>query len=201
MKNTVIFGGTFNPPHLGHIEIINNVLNMPSTDSVIVIPTAVPPHKVCSFLACDADRLEMCKIATEHLSRVSVSDMELIRGGKSYTYETLKKIKAENPDLQLAFVCGGDMIVTFKEWFRYKDILKLAQIIAVHRAGTDDSEFDNAVKDLLNAGGIISVLDGEIADISSTKIKENINNKEYLLKYLPEKVYDYIIKNNVYSGE
>ncbi len=201
MKNTVIFGGTFNPIHLGHIEIINNVLALSSTQNVIVMPTAVPPHKVSSDLACDADRFEMCKLATEHIEGVEVSDLELIRGGKSYTYETLKRIKSDNTDIKLSFVCGGDMIVTFKEWYRFQDILKLAEIIAVRRVGVDNVEFDNAVSELVTLGGVVNVLKGEITDISSTEIKKHITNKDYLLKFLPEKVYNYIKDNNLYFGE
>ena len=200
MKNTVIFGGTFNPIHSGHIEIINNVLKLSSTERVIVMPTAVPPHKISGDLACDADRFEMCKIATEHLKNVEVSDLELIRGGKSYTYETLKSIKKDNKDACLAFVCGGDMIVTFKEWYRFKDILKLAEIIAVRRVGIDNTEFNKAVAELITLGGVINVLKGDITDISSTEIKKNIGNKDYLLKFLPEKVYNYIKENKLYSG-
>ncbi len=201
MKNTVIFGGTFNPIHLGHLEIIKNVLNLQDTQNVIVMPTAVPPHKVCNTLACDADRFEMCKLAVSGLENVTVSDLELIRGGKSYTYETLKKFKSENPNIKLAFVCGGDMIVSFKEWYRYKDILTLAEIIAVRRAGINKTDFDNAVKNLLNEGGDITVLDGEITDISSTQIKNNISNEEFLLNYLPKSVYNYIKDNELYIGE
>lgn len=201
MKNTVIFGGTFNPIHLGHIEIINSVLELPFTEKVIVMPTAIPPHKVCANLACDADRYEMCRLATEDIPNTSVSDLELIRGGKSYTYDTLKRIKNDNPDIKLSFVCGADMIVTFKEWYRYTDILKMADIIAVRRVGTDNTRFDNAVSDLITSGGVIHVLKGQITDISSTQIKEHINDREYLLKFLPEKVYGYIIENNLYGGE
>lgn len=201
MKNTVIFGGTFNPIHLGHIEIINNVLALSSTESVVVMPAAVPPHKVSNDLACDADRFEMCKLATEHLDNVEVSDLELIRGGKSYTYDTLKRIKSDNSDIKLSLVCGGDMIVTFKEWYRFQDILKLTEIIAVRRAGINNAEFDKAVVELVTLGGVVNVLKGEITDISSTEIKKHIDNKDYLLRFLPEKVYSYITDNNLYCGE
>ncbi|MBR3961727.1 MAG: nicotinate (nicotinamide) nucleotide adenylyltransferase [Clostridia bacterium] len=201
MKNTVIFGGTFNPIHSGHIEIIRNVLALPNTEKVIVMPTAVPPHKVSDNLACDADRFEMCKLACSNMINVEVSDLELLRGGKSYTYETLKKIKNENPTVKLAFVCGGDMIVTFKEWYRYEDILKLAEIIAVRRAGIDEADFKKAVAELVTMGGVVNVLKGEITDISSTEIKKNIGNMSYLLSFLPEKVYEYIVNNNLYLGD
>ncbi len=201
MGNVVVFGGTFNPIHLGHIEIINKVLELNSTEKVIVMPASLPPHKISSDLACDADRFEMCKLATEEIENVEVSDLELIRGGKSYTYETLKQIKNSNPDIKLSLVCGGDMIVTFKEWYRFEDILKQVNIIAVRRIGVDNSEFDNAVRELINIGGVVDVLKGQITEISSTEIKKNIDNADYLTRFLPEKVYNYIRTNNLYSGD
>ena len=201
MENIVIFGGTFNPIHLGHLEIINKVLELNSTKKVIVMPTYLPPHKISADLACDADRFEMCKLAVENIPNVEVSDLELIRGGKSYTYDTLKQLRNIYPETEFSLVCGGDMIVTFKEWYRYMDVLRLADIIAVRRVGIDNTEFDNAVKELINIGGVIDVLKGEISEISSTEIKKNINNQEYLTKFLPEKVYTYIRNNNLYSGD
>ena len=201
MGNTVIFGGTFNPIHLGHVEIINTVAARPSTERVLVIPTAAPPHKVCSDLACDADRLEMCRIAAGGIQKVSVSDIELLRGGKSYTVETLRKIGRENPTDNLSLVCGGDMIVTFTTWYKYEEILKMAEIIAIRRVGVDNTEFDNAVKELINMGARITVLKSEIIGISSTEIREHLHDREFLLKYLPQGVYEYIAINNLYGGD
>ncbi len=201
MGNVVVFGGTFNPIHLGHVEIINKVLELNTTEKVIVMPTSLPPHKISTDLACDADRFEMCKLATEDINGVEVSDLELLRGGRSYTYDTLKQLKNIYPEIELSLVCGGDMIVTFKEWYRYEDVLKLADIIAVRRVGIDNIEFDNAVRELINIGGVIDVLKGEISEISSTEIKKNINNAQYLTKFLPQKVYNYIKANNLYSGD
>lgn len=201
MEKIVIFGGTFNPIHLGHVEIINKVLELDDYDRIIVMPTALPPHKISSDLACDADRFEMCRLATEGMEKVEVSDLELRRGGKSYTYDTLKNFKNSQPEIQLSLVCGGDMIVTFKNWYRFEDILKLAEIIAVRRVGIDNDRFKEAVVDLLNIGGVVEVLNGQICDISSTEIKKHLDNKEYLSRFLPEKVYNYIVNNNLYSGE
>ena len=201
MGNTVVFGGTFNPIHLGHIEIIESVANLDSTEKILVIPTSVPPHKVCADLACDADRMEMCRIAVEGIAKVEVSDMELLRGGKSYTVDTLKRIRKENPSAKLSLVVGGDMVVTFTEWYEYEKILSIADIIAVRRVGIDNTEFDIAVKNLINDGGRITVLKNTITGISSTEIKANISNDDFLKTYLPAGVVDYIKQNDLYSGE
>ena len=199
MKKTVIFGGTFNPIHYAHLEIIQNVLTLPSTEKVLVMPTATPPHKISDNLACDADRLEMCKLALSGVENVVVSDAELLRGGRSYTYDTLRHLRSNNPQEQFALVCGGDMIVTFKEWYKYKEILKNTEIIAIRRVGIDNTQFDEAVRDLINEGAVINVLKNHIMGISSTEIRENIDNDEYLLKYLPKCVLEYIRDNDLYG--
>lgn len=197
----VIFGGTFNPIHLGHCEIIANVAALKDVEQVIVMPAKTPPHKICTDLACDSDRLEMCKLATRNIDKTIVSDIELLRRGKSYTIDTLRHIKGREPQGDYALVCGGDMIVSFDQWYKYEDILDLVEIIAVRRVGIDQENFDKAVTKLVNLGGRITVLKNFITGISSTQIKENINNREYLLKYLDRDVYDYIISNGLYGAE
>ncbi len=199
MKRTAIFGGTFNPIHFAHLEIIQNVLAMPMVEKVIVMPTATPPHKISDNLACDADRFEMCKAALQGVKNVEVSDMEMLRGGRSYTYDTLRHIRSQRPTEKFALVCGGDMIVTFKEWYRYKDIIKNTDIIAIRRVGIDDTRFDEAVTDLINEGAVINVLKNYVIGISSTEIRKNIENDEYLLKYLPKTVLQYIRDNDLYG--
>lgn len=200
MKNTVIFGGTFNPPHLGHSEMLESVLKLENTEKVIVIPTSIPPHKLCNTLASDTDRLNMCKIAFGGRKGVTVSDLEMKRTGKSYTFDTLNELISLG-EKNIALVCGGDMIVTFNEWYRFRDILQTAQIIAFRRKGIDDGEFDTAVENLRNLGGRITVLECSIKGISSTEIRKNIKNSKYLLEYLPQGVYDYITEKGLYCGD
>ncbi len=200
MKDIIIFGGTFNPIHLGHIEIIKNIAR-DTEDTVLVMPSKIPPHKVCNDLASDNDRLQMCKIACADIPNVIVSEAELLHQGKSYTVETLKRLKKEHSDKRLTIVIGGDMLVTFKEWYKFKEILAVADIIAVRRVGVDDKQFDEAVIELINMGGRITVEKNTVIGISSTEIKQNINNDEYLKKYLPQVVIDYIKNNGLYIEE
>lgn len=201
MKKTVVFGGTFNPPHLAHMEIIDIVSSMTDTDELLMIPTDIPPHKECAALASNIERFEMCKIATAGKEKVTVSDIEIARGGKSYTFDTLCTIRNMNPQKELAIICGGDMISTFGEWYKYKDILKIAEIIAVRRRGINNTEFDASVQKLRNEGGVIFVIKTLVTGISSTQIREKINNTEYLLKYLPRGVYEYINSNGLYGED
>lgn len=199
MKNVVIFGGTFNPLHKGHIEIISALSRLDGTDEVLLIPDKIPPHKECEFLASDEDRLNMCKIAAKEFSNVSVSDIELKRTGKSYTIDTLKEIKHQNPDYNLSIAIGGDMLVSFDKWKDYKDILSLCRIICLGRGGVDKAQFSEKVQYFKSIGGEILVLDNEITEISSTLLRENMRDSDFTLKYIDNEIIEYIFKNNVYG--
>lgn len=201
MKKTVIFGGTFNPFHNGHAEILNILSDLCFVGDILLIPTFNPPHKVCDCLADNTHRLNMCKIASENFSNVTVSDIEIKRGGKSYTVDTLKTLKEQLKDRDLALVIGGDMLVSFKKWYKYSEILKMAQLIVFGRAGVSFDRFFDVKNSLENEGGQITFIDKKITDISSSRVRENIKDKEFLLKYLPIGVYEYIMDNGLYGGD
>ncbi len=191
-KMICVFGGTFNPIHSGHVEIAKSVLKLPNVEKLIIMPTYQPPHKEAADLASGVDRLNMCRIALAGEDNIEFSDLELSRGGASYTYDTvvaLNKIYKK----RIAIVCGGDMITTFSSWYRYRDILALADLIAYHRAGIADGEFADAVNALKAEGGNITVIDADITDISSSQIRNgNLN-------LLPKGVLEYIKANNLYG--
>ena len=199
MGKTVFFGGTFNPPHLAHRLMLEAAAKCKNIDKILVVPTNIPPHKeISGFCASGEDRLNMCQLLCKGIDICEVSDMELLRGGKSYSYDTLCILKEQYNDLQL--LIGGDMITTFDTWFNYKEILKIAEILAVRRPGIDNEAFDNSVDFMRNLGGIVKVIDAEMLDISSTIIRECLENGEFskLIDYLPNNIYEYIRENNLY---
>ena len=103
MGIVAIFGGTFNPIHSGHREIINHLSNTPNVDKVIIIPTKIPPHKETDILADSQDRLNMCSIIASKYNNVEVSDIELLRYGKSYTIDTILTLQEEYNDQKFTF--------------------------------------------------------------------------------------------------
>ena len=106
-----VFGGTFNPPHEGHKKLALEFMSRLSLDLLLIVPTYIPPHKLSDFLADGADRLEMCRLTFLPLGeKVSVSDMELRRHGKSYTVDTLRELKERYPKDELLFLMGSDML-------------------------------------------------------------------------------------------
>lgn len=199
MKTIAVFGGTFNPFHNGHMQMLKALTASDRIDKTLLIPSKIPPHKKVDFLAADEHRLNMCRLAAEVVKDAEVCDIELKRSGKSYTVDTLCELAAVYPNDRLALAVGGDMLTSFTSWRNYSDILKKAGLIAFRRADTDNRSFDCAVESLINEGADITVMDERITDISSTVIRESINDIDLLKKYLPENILKYIIQNKVYG--
>ncbi len=194
-----IFGGTFNPIHNGHIEIINEVLSIPDVERVLVIPTKIPPHKTVNYIADETDRLAMCKLAVGKLANVEISDIELKRQGKSYTIDTLKTLKELFPQNDLAITIGADMVVTFDEWKDFKTIISSARIITFSRVGTDFSDYFDGISFLRDHNADIYMVDRKISNISSSQIRDLLSNGNDASALIPDEVIKYIIEKNLYG--
>lgn len=196
---TGIFGGTFNPVHKGHIMLAEYCMESVGLDRIIMIPTAVPPHKISNDLASENDRLNMCKLACRGKENFFVSDIEIKRQGKSYTYETLTQLKEIYPDDHLYTIMGADMFLTLDRWKNPKIIFEKSSIITIPRDEENKLELENFYNDVLKAMGASSViLPNPVMSVSSTFIRENLDNFNLISDMLDKGVYDYIIKNNLY---
>ena len=109
MKKIAMFGGSFNPPHIGHLELAQAFIDRLSLDKLLLIPVFSPPHKSGSEMASAQHRLNMCKLLEKYNNKIEVSDIEVIRGGSSYTVDTLKALQALYPDDELFLIIGADM--------------------------------------------------------------------------------------------
>ncbi len=194
MGLTAIFGGTFNPFHIGHYEMLNVLQNDSNIDEIWIMPDKIPPHKVCDFLANDDDRIEMCKIVAEDFSKASLCLVEFEREGKSYSYDTIVYLKEKYPEKDFAFVVGGDMLVYFEKWYRADELMKLLPFIAFKRTDTDDSEFSSCAKKFSNMGMNITVKEDIIPNVSSSEFR-----KSNLKELLPEKIYNFIKERGIYG--
>lgn len=196
---TGIFGGTFNPVHKGHIMLAEYCMESVGLDRIIMIPTAVPPHKISKNLASEDDRLNMCKLACRGKENFFVSDIEIKRQGKSYTYETLTQLKEIYPDDHLYTIMGADMFLTLDRWKNPKIIFEKSSIITIPRDEENKLELENFYNNVLKAMGASSViLPNPVMSVSSTFIRENLDNFNLISDMLDKGVYDYIIKNNLY---
>lgn len=196
MALTAIFGGTFNPLHIGHYEMLSALQMDESIEKILLMPDRIPPHKVCDFLAPDEDRIEMCRLVVSDFSKAELCLTEFKRQGKSYTYDTILDLKTENPDTEFTFVCGGDMLVFFDKWNRYQELLKLIPFIVFKRSDTDINLFNRKVIEFSELGMKITVKEEIIPAVSSTYIRNNIDNAVGLV---PDKVYSYLKNRGIYN--
>ena len=196
-KRVGIFGGTFNPPHLGHVEAAKAFVKGADLDTLIIMPAFIPPHKeYLSTVSCE-QRLEMCNIAFKDVEKAVVSDLEISRGGKSYTYLTLTEL--ERDDIELYFLCGTDMILTMDTWKNPDIIFKKATICYIRRESDEDNtalikKKCEEYKDIY--GAVIIPIDAEVIEISSSEIR---NDKTVMTKYVSHGVADYIKKAGLYE--
>lgn len=192
---TAIFGGTFNPFHIGHYEMLSSLNNLPFVDRVLLLPDKIPPHKECDFLASDTDRIEMCRIVGEKFTKTELCLIEFERTGKSYTFDTLTELKKLYKDDSFLLVCGADMVTSFKAWYKWEDILKLCGLLCFDRKG--EKGFLKAIEDLRRLGADITVLNDSITDVSSTELRKAIKT-EKAQKLIPKEVYSFIIEKGLY---
>lgn len=195
-KMIVIFGGTFNPIHIGHEEIIKEIAEINGVDKIFLIPTKVPPHKDADFLASELHRMNMCKIVASRYNNVEVNDIEIKREGKSYTIDSVKLLKSKYPNHKFAITVGADMLTTFHLWKDYEKLLKEVSIIAFGRTSINNSAFVNSVEKLVALGADITVIEKDITDVSSTEIRNNVKANANLLD---DEIFNYILENNVYG--
>lgn len=196
---TGVFGGTFNPVHKGHIMLAEYCMDSVGLDRIIMIPTAVPPHKISKNLASENDRLNMCELACKGKKNFSVSDIEIKRQGKSYTYETVTQLKEIYPDDHLYTIMGADMFLTLDRWKKPKIIFEKSSIITIPRDDENKSELEKFYKNVLKPMGADAViLPNPVISVSSTFIRDNLDEFDLISGMLDKSVYDYIIKNNLY---
>ena len=199
MGIVAIFGGTFNPPHFGHRQMLEHISGLSFIDKILVIPTKIPPHKDALALADEKHRLEMCKILADGISKASVSDIELNRVGRSYTIDTLNELKHVYPNSRLAITIGADMMTSFDKWKDYEEILKLADIIAFYREGESLEEYNAAADKLGKLGANIHLVSAKVMEVSSSEVRNSFCTGICVSSKLQPKISEYIIKNKLYG--
>ena len=200
MARIGIYGGTFNPPHAGHIAAANFALMALELDRLLVIPARTPPHKQKNGDITDgAHRLEMLKLAFAGEEKITVSDMELQRDGISYTCRTVEILKAQYPGDELFLLMGTDMFLSFSSWYQPEQILKRATIAVLCR---DEEAGSRAVletrKTLVGQGGSVVLLENPVVEISSSTLRRLLvfGCTE---AYIPQSVLHYIYENGLYD--
>jgi nicotinate-nucleotide adenylyltransferase len=194
------FGGTFNPPHNGHLNLARHWSARLGLDTFLMIPTGRPPHKEPSDVPGEM-RLEMCRIAAaESGGLVEVSDFEVRREGKSYSVITLEALHERYPDSDIYMVMGADMFVTLETWYHFDRLRELATFCTMPRDGISAEEL-NAFRERLAALGCRGIVaDEPELDISSSAIRERVQRGQPITGLVPAGVERYIAEHGLYQG-
>lgn len=199
---TGIYGGTFNPIHLAHVHLLREFARRLALDRLILIPTGTPPHKEAHQLASSDDRLEMCRIAAMDIAEcpVEVSDIEIRRGGRSYTADTLTALREKYPKDELFLLMGEDMFLTVERWYHPERIFRAAVVCAAPR---DYGSFQKLVRhgeEIRRTYPAFSYIIQNIPylPVSSTEIRARLESGESLSGLVPERVEQYIRERGLY---
>ena len=214
MKRIAIFGGSFDPFHLGHLEIIRTVDHHLKPDQILVVPCGNPPHRTNNYA--DAQhRLNMINLGCEALvpslkAQLQIDNRELVSNAISYSYHTVSAIAKENPDCQLLTVLGWDSLQAFTSWHRWKDILALSALAVVTRNDKTEIQSEDLpisiqqikeaqTLDLIEKGAIYE-LPFTAVKVSSTEIRAAIAQGGSCDGSVSESVTGYIKQNELYRG-
>jgi len=185
-----IYGGSFNPMHIGHEKIVDYVLNNLNMDKIIIIPVGIPSHRENNLEESDT-RLKICKEIFKGNKKIEVSDIEIKSEGKSYTYDTLLKLMDLYGENNEFFeIIGEDSLKSLKTWKNYEELLKICKFIVFRRKDDKNIQID---KEFLNNKNII-ILENEYYDISSTEIRNMVKNNEDISAFVNKKVKKLIEK-------
>ena len=188
-----VYGGSFNPMHIGHEKIVDYVLKNLDMDKIIIIPVGIPSHRE-NNLEQSNTRLKICREIFKSNEKVEVSDIEIKAEGKSYSYDTLLKlIQIYDKDNEFFEIIGEDSLKNLKTWKNYKELLNLCKFIVFRRKDDKNTEIDS---EFLNNKNII-ILENEYYNISSTEIRNKVKNKEDISGLVNEKVKNLIEKEYI----
>ena len=194
-----VYGGTFAPIHIGHVAAAKAFMEQMKLDYLFVIPAAIPPHKQIDESDDPIHRVRMCELAFEGVDGVVISDIEIKRGGKSYTYDTLAALS--RPDARLFLLCGTDMVLTFDRWYRSEDIFKLCYPTYVRREKDPllDSMIVAKIGEYYQKYGVMFrkiVVDP--IELSSTDIRNAVKENKDVSGMISPEVENYIKEHRLY---
>lgn len=194
-----ILGGTFNPPHFGHLVCAQEAHLQLGLERVLLIPALIPPHKPVQDEPGIGHRLEMCRRAVVGDDRFEVSALEAERSGTSYTVDTLQELKSGMGDHELFLIVGGDVAAGLPSWREPERVLQLAELAVAARPGTAREEIETSLGQLEGADRAVFFDMPEVA-ISSTMLRERIRRRAPTRYLMPDAVREYAEAHSLYRG-
>ena len=210
MSKTIgIFGGAFDPVHIGHTKLVLDIQNIFDFEKIFLVPSGNPVFKDSHFIDSEK-RIEMLNIAFKDMKDVHIDNRETLKEGISFTIETLREYHSEYENKQhFSLILGNDAFASFKSWKNWGEILNLSSLIVISRPNYDflegylDEFKKNIVSsnsDFLSGHGKINFVETSMLDISSSEIRKTINNSDFNEDTLDGDVYEYIKKNSLYKN-
>lgn len=189
---TGLFGGAFDPVHVGHMSVVESILNSQLVDEILLLPTPHPPHKQNEGQISFTHRYRMLELAFNDFEQVEVSDLEKKLPAPSYTLQTIKYLQEHDLEKKYFLCLGEDNLASFREWHKFREILNRVSLIVAARPGVGHEQQDDEI--LENA----IFIDHSEMDISSTELRET-KDENFIKDSVPGNVFDYIKRHNLYS--
>lgn len=195
-----ILGGSFNPIHCGHMSMARGFIELLGLDMLLLIPVWSPPHKSGREMLAADERLRLCQIACKDDPRMEASNIEIRRGGTSYTVDTLRTLAEQYPGAALSMITGADMFLTLEKWKEFDEIARRAELCACARHPGELAALRTYAKKLENAyGAHCKIGDFPVVEVSSTQLRGLLKKGESVDGLLPGDVYAYIRAQNFYK--
>lgn len=191
-----IMGGTFDPIHIGHLIAAELACEQAELDEVWFMPTNVPPHKEHAPLASAEQRLQMVKLAVDSHPYFRPLDIELRKGGISYTIDTVKLLREEQPGIHFSYIIGADMVQFLPKWYKIEELSSLVAFIGLMRPG-----YILDLEDLpAHIQQAVSLAEMPLIELSSTRIRNRKAKGQSIRYMVPDRVYEYIEENGIYGA-
>ena len=199
MAQIGILGGSFNPPHLAHLVCASEAAAQLGLDRVLLTPVAAPPHKDAERDPGPRERLALCRLAIAGDERLDVCDLEVVRGGPSYTIDTLRELHARTPEDDLTFIVGGDIALGLPTWHEPDAVLGLARLAVAERSGAGRGDIAARLSERFPHAPAPAFFDMPRMDISSSLIRDRVAAREPIRYLVPDTVSAYIAKHRLYA--
>ena len=191
-----IMGGTFDPIHIGHLIAAQIACEQAGLDEVWFMPTNVPPHKENAPLASAEQRLQMVKLAVDAHPYFRPLDIELRKGGISYTIDTVKLLREEQPGIHFSYIIGADMVQFLPKWYKIEELTALITFIGLMRPG-----YILDLEDLpVHIQQAVRLAEMPLIELSSTRIRSRKAKGQSIRYMVPDRVYEYIEENGIYGS-
>lgn len=194
----LLFGGTFDPPHKGHMNNLQAAMDCVQPDKVIVMPAGIPPHKKASTTDA-ALRLAMCECFTALSPKVEVSDWEVRQGGRNYSVNTVEMLHSRYPADSLYMCVGSDMLLGFTRWYRWQDILRLTALVVESRETGDAAALHAAAEALRRQGATVLLAQAQAFPCASSDIRSGRVPRSRWEEVLPPNVIQIVKDNGLYT--